>query len=263
MNFYLRLEKFIKRCYNVKCGSLVGNNSDEKGTVMKILVTDDEKEIRKIVRILLESKGHTVVEASDGESAVAAVMNNRDIDLCIMDIMMPNLSGIEAVGKIRNFSPVPVLFLTAKSMDSDKEAAYSSGGDDYLVKPFGGSELLMKVDALTRRYNRYKAKGDTLDNVINLGFGVILNPNTREVFKHGEPLDIRDKEMELLMYLSLNRGRAIGVDELYSSVWGEMPLPSSSNTVTVHMLNLRRKLEDVPSSPKIIRTVWGKGYQID
>lgn len=230
---------------------------------MKILVTDDEKEIRKIVRLLLESKGHTVVEASDGKSAVELVTENRDIDLCIMDIMMPKLSGIDAVRKIRGFSPVPVLFLTAKSMDSDKESAYSSGGDDYLVKPFGGTELLMKVDALTRRYNHYKAKGDTVENVIKLSFGIVLNTDTREVFKNGESLDIRDKEMDLLIYLATNRGRAIGVDELYRSVWGEIPLPSSSNTVTVHMLNLRRKLEDVPSSPKVIRTVWGKGYQID
>lgn len=230
---------------------------------MKILITDDEKEIRKIVRLLLESRGHEVVEAAEGEEAVAVLMNNSDVDLCIMDIMMPRMSGIEAVNKIRNFSPVPVLFLTAKSMDADKEAAYGSGGDDYLVKPFGATELLMKVDALTRRYNHYKAKGDTMDNVIKLSFGVMINPETREVFKRGELLDIRDKEMDLLLYLAANRGRAIGVEELYASVWGEMPLPSSSNTVTVHMLTLRRKLEDVPSSPKIVRTVWGKGYQID
>lgn len=230
---------------------------------MKILITDDEKEIRKIVRLLLESRSHTVVEAADGEEAVSVVMNNSDIDLCIMDIMMPKISGIEAVNKIRNFSPVPVLFLTAKSLDSDKEAAYDSGGDDYLVKPFSATELLMKVDALTRRYNHYKAKSDTMENVIKLGFGVMINPDTREVFKRGELLDIRDKEMDLLLYLAANRGRAIGADELYSSVWGEMALPSSSNTVTVHMLTLRRKLEDVPSSPKIVRTVWGKGYQID
>ena len=230
---------------------------------MKILITDDEKEIRKIVKLLLESRGHSVVEAADGEEAVSLLMNDGDVDLCIMDIMMPKMSGIDAVNKIRNFSPVPVLFLTAKSMDADKEAAYGSGGDDYLVKPFGATELLMKVDALTRRYNHYKAKSDTMENIIRLGFGVAINPDTREVFKHGELLDIRDKEMDLLLYLAANRGRAIGVEELYSSVWGEMPLPSSSNTVTVHMLTLRRKLEDVPSSPKIVRTIWGKGYQID
>ena len=121
----------------------------------------------------------------------------------------------------------------------------------------------MKVDALTRRYKHYNSKSEVAENSIKLGFGIMINPDTREVFKFGEPLDIRDKEMDLLLYLASNRGRAIGSDELYESVWGEMPLPSSSNTVTVHMLNLRRKLEDVPSSPKIIRTVWGKGYQID
>ena len=236
----------------------------EKGSiVMKILVADDEREIRKILRILLESKSYTVCEAADGEEAVNVIADDGNIDLCIMDIMMPKLSGVDAVKKIRNFSDVPVLFLTAKSLDSDKEDAYSKGGDDYLVKPFSSNELLLKVDALTRRYNRYSAKADASAEVIKLGFGVIVNPETREVFKYGDPIDIRDKEMELLLFLASNRGRAVSSDELYESVWGEMPLPSSNNTVTVHMLNLRRKLEDAPSSPKIIRTVWGKGYQID
>ena len=230
---------------------------------MKILVTDDEREIRKILNLLLSNHGHTVVEAGCGQEAVELLMANADIDLCIMDIMMPGMSGIEAVEKIRNFSPVPVLFLTAKSMDEDKERAYNSGGDDYIIKPFSAKELLMKVDALTRRYNNYKTKLDSSDSLIKIGFGVVINPETREVFKHGSPLDVRDKEFELLYYLASNRKRAIGTDELYESVWGEMPLPSSSNTVTVHMLNLRRKLEDIPSAPKIIRTVWGKGYQID
>ena len=132
---------------------------------MKILVTDDEKEIRKIVRLLLESKGHTVVEASDGESAVALVTENRDIDLCIMDIMMPKLSGIDAVREIRSFSPVPVLFLTAKSMDSDKESAYSSGGDDYLVKPVSIPELRARIKIGERLFdyeNRLKAEEENV-----------------------------------------------------------------------------------------------------
>ena len=230
---------------------------------MNILIVDDEIEIRKILRILLESRGHTVKEASCGEEAVDELSKNGDFDLCIMDIMMPRLSGIDAVERIRKFSDVPVLFLTAKSLDTDKEMAYRIGGDDYLVKPFASAELLMKVDALTRRYNHYGKKADNSGELIKLQFGVSVNPETREVFKFGEPIDIRDKEMDLLLFLANNRGRPIGSDELYSEVWGEMPLPSSSNTVTVHMLNLRRKLEDNPSSPKIVRTVWGKGYQID
>ncbi len=230
---------------------------------MKILVCDDEIEIRKILHLLLENEGYTVVEAADGKAAVEAVRSDASIDLCIMDIMMPHKSGIEATREIREFSAVPVLFLTARSLDGDKEAAYSGGGDDYLVKPFSSRELLMKVEALTRRYNTYRSKGEGSSDIIRLYGGVFITPELREVTKNGIPIDVRDKEMELLIYLAQNRGRVISPSELYEKVWGEMPLPSSGNTITVHILNLRRKLEDNPSSPKIIRTVWGRGYQID
>ena len=230
---------------------------------MKILVTDDEVEIRKILRLLLENAGYEVAEASDGSEAVKTVRDDKEIDLCIMDIMMPRMNGIEATSEIRKFSPVPILFLTARSLEKDKEAAYSGGGDDYLVKPFSRTELLLKVEALTRRYNSYSAKTETKTELIRLYGGVTVAPESREVLKNGAPLDVRDKELELLIYLSRNRGRVISPSELYEGVWGEMPLPSSNNTITVHILNLRRKLEDNPSAPKIIRTVWGKGYQVD
>ena len=230
---------------------------------MKILVVDDEREIRNILRLLLETAGYVVSEAADGVAAVDAVRSDSGIDLCIMDVMMPRISGIEATKRIREFSPVPILFLTAKSLDSDKEEAYSRGGDDYLVKPFSSRELLMKVEALTRRYNSYKAKGDAPSDAIKLNGGVLLNPELREVTKDALAIDVRDKEMDMLIYLAKNRGRVVSPAELYEGVWGEMSLPSSGNTVTVHILNLRRKLEENPSSPKIIRTVWGKGYQID
>lgn len=230
---------------------------------MKILIVDDEIEIRKVLRLLLENSGYEIIEAADGASAVNAVREDRGIDLCIMDIMMPNMNGIEATRLIREFSTLPVLFLTAKSLDSDKEAAYSGGGDDYLVKPFSSRELLMKVEALTRRYNNYSAKGTDSDESIRLWGGVVLIPKLREVTKNGTPVDIRDKEMDMLIYLAQNRGRVVDAHELYQGVWGEKPLSSSSNTITVHILSLRRKLEDNPSSPKVIRTVWGKGYQID
>ena len=176
---------------------------------------------------------------------------------------MPRMSGVEATEKIRAFSTVPVLFLTAKSFDSDKSSAYNAGGDDYLVKPFSAPELLMKVDALTRRYNTYGAKESENTEAIRLAGGVVLFPEKREVMKNGEQIELRDKEYEVLVYLVKNRGRVVGADELYEAVWGEMSLPSSSNNITVHILNLRRKLEDNSSSPKVIRTVWGKGYQVD
>ena len=230
---------------------------------MRILVADDEKDIRRVLKLVLENAGYEVVLVRDGAAAIEAVKSDATIDLCVMDIMMPKLSGIDATGEIRRFSSVPVLFLTARSFDSDKESAYSAGGDDYLVKPFSTKELLMKVDALTRRYNSYGAKDAKLSGAERLESGVLVNVDTRTVAKNGITLDLRDKEIDVLIYLVKNRGRTVSPEELYEAAWGEMPLPSSSNNVTVHILNLRRRLEDNPSSPKIIRTVWGKGYQID
>ncbi len=230
---------------------------------MRVLIVDDEIEIRRILRILLENSGYEVIEAQDGASAVEKVKNEPNIDLCIMDIMMPNMTGIEATAQIRGFSPVPVLFLTAKSLSEDKVTAYSSGGDDYIVKPFVASELLLKVEALTRRYNSYGVKADDFIDGIRIGCGVTVNLETREVAKNGVRIDMRDKEAEVLFYLVKNKGRVVSSDELYSAVWGEIPLASSGNNVTVHILNIRRRLEDNASGQKLIRTVWGKGYQID
>ena len=229
---------------------------------MRILIADDEIEIRKVLRLLLENSGYEIVEASDGAKAIEAVKEDPSIDLCIMDIMMPLMNGVEATKKIREFSTVPVLFLTARSLESDKEEAYSGGGDDYLIKPFSSRELLMKVEALTRRYTSYSAKSK-VGGEIQLWKDVVLYLDSREVTKNGNFLDIRDKEMDMLIFLAKNKGKVVSPKEIYEAVWEEISLPSSNNTVTVHMLNLRRKLEDDPSSPKIIRTVWGKGYQID
>lgn len=229
---------------------------------MRILIADDEIEIRKVLRLLLENSGYEIVEASDGAKAIEAVKEDPSIDLCIMDIMMPLMNGVEATKKIREFSTVPVLFLTARSLESDKEEAYSGGGDDYLIKPFSSRELLMKVEALTRRYTSYSAKSK-VGGEIQLWKDVVLYLDSREVMKNGNVLDIRDKEMDMLIFLAKNKGKVVSPKEIYEAVWEEISLPSSNNAVTVHMLNLRRKLEDDPSSPKIIRTVWGKGYQID
>lgn len=229
---------------------------------MKILLVDDEPEIRNVLRLLFENQGNTVIEAEDGERAVRIAHETSDIDICIMDIMMPGMSGIEATSEIRKFSGVPILFLTAKSLENDKLSAYGAGGDDYIVKPFSPRELMMKVSALTRRYNQYAGKEPDGD-AINLSGGIILRPSKREVIKNGETVDIRDKELDVLIFLAQNRGKVVSAAEIYESVWQEMSLPSSNNTVTVHILNLRRKLEENSSSPKLIRTVWGRGYQID
>ncbi len=231
---------------------------------MKLLIVDDESEIRHVLRLLLKDRAQQILEAHDGAHAIELLRSTEDIDLIIMDVMMPGINGIEATRTIRTFSDAPVLFLSADSMEKSKMEAYAAGGDDYLVKPFSPREVLCKVEALTRRYNVYSSKQMPADEeAISLGHGVLLLPGRREVFKNGLPLDVRDKELDVLIYLSRHRGAAVSPAELYEAVWGEQALPSSGNTVTVHILHLRRQLEDRPAAPKIIRTVWGKGYQID
>ena len=226
---------------------------------VKILVVDDETDIRRIIRLILEKKGYSVAEAANGELAVDAVRDGG-IDLVLMDIMMPKMSGVEATAAIREFSPVPILFLTAKSLERDKESAYGSGGDDYLVKPFSAPELVMKVESLLRRYIVYKGKEDK--DIITLSSGVEVNISDKTVKKHGEDIALREKEHDIFFYLLEKRGQTVDPNEIFEAVWQEQALSSSANNVMVNMLGLRKKLEDDPSNPKIIKTVWGRGYQL-
>lgn len=226
----------------------------------KILIADDEADIRKIVRLLLEKKGYSVIEASNGAMAIEKVKDN-DIDLIIMDIMMPKMSGIEATLSIREFSTLPILFLTAKSFVSDKEDAYLSGGDDYLVKPFASSELSMKVEALLRRYMVYRGKPE--ENKIELIGNISVDLLTKEIYKGGKRIDLRDRESDIFFYLLDHSGEVVDTKTLYESVWGEAALGSGSNNVMVNMLSLRKKLEDDPSNPRLIKTVWGRGYLLE
>ena len=227
---------------------------------INILVVDDESEIRKIVRLLLQSKGYSVCEAPDGASALNLVETN-EYDLIIMDIMMPHMSGVEAVSAIREKSTVPVLFLTAKSLDRDKMSAFESGGDDYLVKPFSYAELIMRVEALLRRYRVYRGKSDGDDQTVMLPCNVEIDISEQIVRKNGETVALRDKESAMLFYLLERRGQTVDSIELYEAVWEEKAMSTSANNVMVNMLSLRKKLEDDPSNPVIIKTVWGKGYR--
>ncbi len=230
----------------------------------KILVVDDEAQIRNVLRILLESRGYSVIGVSNGRNAIQKMQSEPDIDLVIMDIMMPKMSGYEATKEIRAFSYVPILFLSAKSMNADKSSAYGFGGDDYIVKPFESTELLMKTDALIRRYRQYHANSDSdTEDTEQYIFGIKINRKQRIVYKDNEPVELRDKEMDILLYLTAHKGETIDVPTLYSAVWNEIPMPSSANTIMVHILNIRRKLEPDPSNPRFIRTIWGKGYQVD
>ena len=226
---------------------------------IRILVVDDEPDIRRIIRILLEGRGYHVTEAPNGRLAVQAAQQDLELDLIILDIMMPELSGIEASKEIRRISSAPILFLTARTQEQDKLEAYQSGGDDYLAKPFSHGELLMKVDSLIRRYRVYHGKGDA-PTVID---ALEINRDKGTVCKNGRSVEMTKTEFELLQYLIANRGAAVSARKLYEDVWHEKFLPSSANTVMVHILKLRKKLEDDPANPRLIRTIWGKGYQID
>ncbi len=223
-----------------------------------ILIVDDDPDIRRVLKILL-SERYDVAEASGGRDAVAYVKAHPELDLVLLDVMMPEMDGFQTCDTIRQDSNVPILFLTAKSAENDRVSAYASGGDDFLSKPFSSLELLAKVNSLLRRYKEYRGKPEEALAVENLE----IDFSTHKVTSGGRPVALTDTEYAILAYLLQNRGRTVTAVELYEAVWNEKFLSGSGNTVMVHVLNLRRKIEENPSSPKIVRTVWGKGYQID
>ena len=224
-----------------------------------ILVVDDEQDIRRIIRILLESSGYQVAEAPNGLAAVEYIRQQPNVDLVLMDIMMPGLNGIEASRAIRERCSAPILFLTAKTQERDKLEAYQAGGDDYLAKPFSHAELMMKVESLLRRYRVYKGK--TSGQLLRAD--VMLDEPGRRVLRGGRPVELTETEFEILCFLAARRGSVVSVEQIYEGVWHEKYMPSSTNTVMVHIVNLRKKLEEDPANPRLIRTVWGQGYQID
>ena len=223
-----------------------------------ILIVDDDKDIRNVLSLLL-NKPYFVGEAANGAAALEYMKEHTDVDLVILDVMMPGLSGYEVCGEIRKLSNAPILFLTAKSAENDRLSAYGSGGDDFLSKPFSHAELLAKVGSLLRRYHEYRGKPGQIVSVEHLE----VDLDNHKVKSGGEELTLTDKEYAILEHLLLHRGETITARELYEAAWKEQFLPGSNNTVMVHVLNLRRKVEQQPSNPTIVRTVWGRGYRID
>lgn len=229
----------------------------------KILIVDDEPDIREVVSILLGSEGYQVLQAENGQAAVEMIYHDRTIDLVIMDIMMPGISGVEAVELIRKQSTVPVLFLTAKSQEQDKVDAYSQGGDDYLVKPFSQTELIIKVKSLLRRYTEYQKPVNQAASESSFGDNIRLDDKKRCAIKEDRQIPLTDKEYAIMRFFVEHRGEIVGNKELYEGVWDDNYLPSDGNTVMVHILNLRKKLEDDANHPQIIKTIWGKGYKVE
>ena len=230
----------------------------------KVLIVDDDPNIREVISVLLSSEGYEVDAAENGQMAVDKVYDGGNYDIICLDIMMPDMDGITVCNKIRQKSKVPVLFLTAKSQDKDKVEAYSMGGDDFLVKPFSQTELLMKIEALIRRRNEYDkpASGGDEDDA-RLSDDIVVDTRKRSVLKDGVRISLTDKEFDILRYFMDHRGEVVQNKDLYENVWGEQYLTSAGNTIMVHILNLRKKLERDVSKPEIIKTVWGKGYRVD
>lgn len=223
----------------------------------RILFADDDPAIREIVRVLLEDEGYAIDEACDGEEAVA--YTNGSHDLIILDVMMPKLSGFEACERIRERYNTPILFLTAKSHEADKVQGLTSGGDDYLVKPFSALEFLARIHAMLRRFKEYGDSQDSDKRIIHLG-DLTFNLESKDLYKADMPIELTGMESSLLALLAQDKGRVFTAKEIYETVWDDIYLYHSSNTVMVHIRNLRKKLEDDPQNPVYIKTVWGKGY---
>lgn len=227
----------------------------------KILFADDDPEIREVLRLLLTSEGYETVEASCG----AQVLERLDdsIGLVILDVMMPDINGYGVCAEIRKRSAVPVLFLTAKSQDSDKTLGFSAGGDDYLVKPFSYSELISRVKAMLRRYYVYGAKPAGQSPILHCCGTVEIDPDQCLVRQNGQEVPLTDTEYRILLLLASHPSKVFSVQNIYESVWNEPYFYSSNNTVMVHIRNIRRKLGDDPQNCHTIRTVWGKGYRVE
>ena len=231
-----------------------------------ILIIEDDEDIREGIRILFSGENYRITEAGSGEEGLR--LFSGDIDLVILDIMMPGISGLKTCEVIRNISSVPVLFLTAKSQESDKLIGFMAGGDDYLVKPFTYSELLARTKALLRRYTVYKGK-DRPEQPIVEEAGYIVRKSLKvstsynEVFRDGRKIELSEIEYRMLLMMIKNPGRIFSTKNLYESVWNEPYFYISNNTVMVHIRKLRVKIENDPKNPEYIHTVWGKGYRFN
>lgn len=227
----------------------------------KILFADDDPEIREALQLLLTCEGYETIEASCGTEVLERM--DHSIDLVILDVMMPEMNGYTVCAEIRKRYTVPILFLTAKSQDSDKTLGFSVGADDYLVKPFSYNELMNRVKAILRRYYVYGAKSAEPSSVIHCCGNIEIDTSRCQVKVDGEEVVLTDIEYRILLLLASHQQRIYSAQSIYEIVWNEPYTYSSNNNVMVHIRNIRRKLGDDPQNCHTIRTVWGKGYRIE
>lgn len=229
----------------------------------RVLVVDDERDIREAIRIYLRGEGIETIMASNGKEALEIVKTN-EIHLILMDVMMPTMDGIVATSLIREFSNVPIIMLTAKSEDTDKIMGLSLGADDYITKPFNPMELVARVKSQLRRYlmlgsksNQTKTDEDTIE--IN---GLSINLATKQTFIDDIEVRLTPTEFKILSLLMRNKGRVFSINDIYERVWDE-PGYNAENTVAVHIRKIREKIEINPKEPRYLKVVWGVGYKIE
>ena len=227
-----------------------------------VLIVEDDKEIRVGVEIYLKSQGYVVFQAADGVEGLE-VIEKEEIHLAIVDVMMPRMDGIQMTVKLREKYDFPVIFLSAKSEEVDKIMGLNMGADDYVTKPFTPLELLARVNSQLRRYRRFMEKlGDKekTQNIHVIG-GLELDEERVEVRVDGELVKVTPMEYKILLLLMKNPGRVFSADEIYERVWNERAV--NTDTIMVHVRNIREKIEINPKEPKYLKVVWGVGYKIE
>lgn len=225
-----------------------------------ILVCDDDKEIVDAIEIYLSQDGYHIFKAYDGQQAIE-VLKQEDIHLLIMDVMMPRLDGIRATLKIREYSSIPIIMLSAKSEDTDKIFGLNIGADDYITKPFNPLELAARVKSNLRRYTSLGSLGNENKAVYQVD-GLMVNDDTKQVTVDGEAVKMTPIEYNILLLLIKNQGRVFSINQIYESIWNEDAI-GADNTVAVHIRHIREKIEINPKEPRYLKVVWGVGYKID
>ena len=225
-----------------------------------ILVCDDDKEIVDAIEIYLSQDGYKIYKAYDGEQAIQ-ILDKEEIHLLIMDIMMPKLDSIRATLKIREYSSIPIIILSAKSEDTDKILGLNIGADDYICKPFNPLELVARVKSNLRRYTSLGSLIGENKAIYQVG-GLVLNDDTKQVTVDDEPVKMTPIEYNILLLLMKNQGRVFSINQIYESIWNEDAI-GADNTVAVHIRHIREKIEINPKEPRYLKVVWGVGYKID
>ena len=227
----------------------------------KILVGDDDKDIVEAIDIYLTQEGYEVLKAYDGDEAIK-VLKRNEVDLLIMDVMMPRLDGIRATLKIRENMSLPIIILSAKSEDADKILGLNIGADDYITKPFNPLELVARVKSQLRRYTQLGSTARSDNQSEFRTGGLVIRDDLKEVTVDGEKVKLTPIEYNILLLLVKNQGKVFSINQIYENIWNEEAI-GADNTVAVHIRHIREKIEINPKEPRYLKVVWGVGYKVE